>query len=76
MTGLDCFAAAVVRRQQARGAKAPSGGRRSRIVGQRERAFVDQDIGAISAFFCLSNRLANLIGIRPNDEFYRIGREF
>jgi len=45
----------------------------------REHGFDDEDIwdiGAISAFFCLSNRLANLIGIRPNDEFYRIGREF
>lgn len=34
------------------------------------------DIGAISAFFCLSNRLANLIDIRPNDEFYSMGRTF
>ena len=45
----------------------------------REHGFDDEDIwdiGAISAFFCLSNRLANLIGIRPNDEFYRMGREF
>ena len=32
------------------------------------------DIGAISAFFALSNRMANLIDMRPNDEFYLIGR--
>jgi uncharacterized peroxidase-related enzyme len=32
------------------------------------------DIGAISAFFALSNRMANLINMRPNDEFYLMGR--
>ncbi len=32
------------------------------------------DIGAISAFFALSNRMANLISMRPNDEFYLMGR--
>lgn len=32
------------------------------------------DIGAISAFFGLSNRMANLTGMRPNDEFYLMGR--
>jgi uncharacterized peroxidase-related enzyme len=32
------------------------------------------DIGAITAFFALSNRMANLIGMRPNDEFYLMGR--
>jgi uncharacterized peroxidase-related enzyme len=32
------------------------------------------DIGAISAFFGLSNRLANLSGMRPNDQFYLMGR--
>ncbi|MGB1612756.1 MAG: peroxidase-related enzyme [Arenicellales bacterium] len=32
------------------------------------------DIGAIAAFFALSNRMANLIGMRPNDEFYWMGR--
>jgi len=32
------------------------------------------DIGNISAFFCLSNRMANLIALRPNDEFYALGR--
>ncbi|GAB1391535.1 MAG: alkyl hydroperoxide reductase AhpD [Rubrivivax sp.] len=32
------------------------------------------DIAAITAFFGLSNRLANVIGMRPNDEFYLMGR--
>ena len=32
------------------------------------------DITAISAFFALSNRMANVTGMRPNDEFYMMGR--
>jgi uncharacterized peroxidase-related enzyme len=32
------------------------------------------DIGAIAAFFGLSNRMANLTSMRPNDEFYVMGR--
>ena len=32
------------------------------------------DIGAISALFALSNRMANLTSMRPNDEFYFLGR--
>ncbi|MEO6565644.1 MAG: peroxidase-related enzyme [Casimicrobiaceae bacterium] len=32
------------------------------------------DIGAIAAFFALSNRMANLIAMRPNDEFFLMGR--
>jgi uncharacterized peroxidase-related enzyme len=32
------------------------------------------DIAAISAFFALSNRMANVTGTRPNDEFYLMGR--
>ncbi len=32
------------------------------------------DIGAIAAFFGLSNRMANMMGMRPNDEFYLMGR--
>jgi uncharacterized peroxidase-related enzyme len=32
------------------------------------------DIAAISAFFALSNRLANVSAMRPNDEFYLMGR--
>jgi uncharacterized peroxidase-related enzyme len=43
----------------------------------REHGFSDEDIwdvGAITAFFALSNRMANLIAMRPNDEFYLLGR--
>ena len=32
------------------------------------------DIAAIAAFFALSNRLANVTSMRPNDEFYTMGR--
>jgi uncharacterized peroxidase-related enzyme len=32
------------------------------------------DIGAIAALFALSNRMANLLALRPNDEFYAMGR--
>ena len=43
----------------------------------RGQGFSDEDIwdiGAIAAFFALSNRMANLISMRPNDEFYLLGR--
>lgn len=32
------------------------------------------DIAAISGFFGLSNRLANMSAMRPNDEFFLMGR--
>ena len=32
------------------------------------------DIAAIAAFFGMSNRLANATNMRPNDEFYMLGR--
>lgn len=31
------------------------------------------DIGAIAAFFAMSNRMAHLSNMRPNDEFYLMG---
>ena len=43
----------------------------------RGHGFSDEDvwdIGAIAAFFALSNRMANLASMRPNDEFYTMGR--
>ena len=43
----------------------------------RAHGFSDEDIwdiGAIVAFFALSNRMANLTSMRPNDEFYLLGR--
>ncbi len=33
------------------------------------------DIAAITAFFSLSNRMANFTSMRPNDEFYLMGRD-
>ena len=44
----------------------------------RGHGFSDEDIwdiGGVAAFFALSNRMANLISMRPNDEFYNLGRE-
>ena len=32
------------------------------------------DVGAITAFFAMSNRLAHLCALRPNAEFYTMGR--
>ncbi|MEX3812738.1 peroxidase-related enzyme [Paraburkholderia sp. BR13439] len=43
----------------------------------RGHGFTDEDIwdiAAITAFFGLSNRMANVISMRPNDEFYLMGR--
>jgi uncharacterized peroxidase-related enzyme len=43
----------------------------------RKHDFSDDDIwdiGAIAAFFSLSNRMANVTTMRPNDEFYLLGR--
>jgi len=33
------------------------------------------DIGAITALFGLSNRMANMLSMRPNDDFYLMGRQ-
>ena len=33
------------------------------------------DIGSVAAFFALSNRLAHLADMRPNEEFYELGRD-
>ena len=43
----------------------------------RSHGFGDEDIwdiGAVASFFALSNRMANLTSMRPNDEFYLLGR--
>ncbi len=43
----------------------------------REQGFADDDIwdiAAIAAFFGMSNRLANVTSLRPNDEFFGMGR--
>jgi uncharacterized peroxidase-related enzyme len=47
------------------------------FAGLRAHGFTDEDIwdiGAIAAFFALSNRMANFVHMRPNDEFYLLGR--
>jgi uncharacterized peroxidase-related enzyme len=44
----------------------------------RDHGFTDADawdIGAVAAFFNLSNRMANLADMRPNPELYAMGRE-
>ncbi len=44
----------------------------------REHGFSTEDIwdiGAIAAFFALSNRMAGLTDMMPNDEFYALGRQ-
>ncbi len=43
----------------------------------RAHGFSDEDawdIAAITGFFGMSNRMANTVGMRPNDEFYLMGR--
>jgi len=47
------------------------------LDAMRANGFDDEDIWdatAIAAFFALSNRLANVTAMRPNDEFYLLGR--
>jgi uncharacterized peroxidase-related enzyme len=44
----------------------------------RGHGFSDEDIwdiAAVAAFFALSNRMANFTAMRPNDEFYTLGRQ-
>jgi uncharacterized peroxidase-related enzyme len=43
----------------------------------RARGFDDEDIwdiGAVTALFALSNRLAHVLALRPNEEFHLMGR--
>ncbi len=55
----------------------------SHVVGDADMAALNAhgfgeedawDISAIAAFFGMSNRLANVTNMRPNDEFYMLGR--
>ena len=44
----------------------------------KARGFTDDeawDIVAVAALFAMSNRLANAFSIRPNEEFYTMGRD-
>lgn len=47
------------------------------VASLRAAGFSDDDvwdIGAIAAFFGFSNRMAGLMDMRPNEEFYSMGR--
>ncbi|MBO0836721.1 MAG: peroxidase-related enzyme [Actinobacteria bacterium] len=47
------------------------------IAAARESGLTDDeiwDVGAITALFALSNRLAHLTALQPNQEFYLMGR--
>ncbi|RYE33058.1 MAG: alkylhydroperoxidase [Hyphomicrobiales bacterium] len=47
------------------------------VAALKEHDFSEDDIwdiAAIAAFFGMSNRLANVTSMRPNDEFYAMGR--
>ena len=49
----------------------------SDFAAMRAAGFTEEDIwdtGAVAALFALSNRMANLTGMRPNDEFDALGR--
>ena len=49
----------------------------SDITSLQENGFSSEeiwDIGSIAALFALSNRMANMADIRPNTEFYTMGR--
>jgi len=75
--------AAITVRQKAMLAFAVKIAKRSAEIGEadfhelREHGFSDEDIwdiGAIAALFALSNRMADLTAMRPNEEFYLMGR--
>ena len=47
------------------------------IAALKDHGFDDEDvwdISSIAAFFALSNRIANVSSMRPNDEFYSMAR--
>ncbi|UCH49597.1 MAG: peroxidase-related enzyme [Betaproteobacteria bacterium] len=58
-------------------ARTPEAMSESDYQNLRNNGFSDEDIwdiGAITALFGLSNRMAHLTDMRPNDEFYLMGR--
>lgn len=58
-------------------AKDPGAFGETDIARLKAEGFSDDDvwdIGAITAFFALSNRMAHLTDMRPNDDFYLMGR--
>jgi uncharacterized peroxidase-related enzyme len=47
------------------------------VEAARDAGLTDEeiwDVGAITALFAMSNRLAHLMALRPNEEFYLMGR--
>ena len=47
------------------------------LARMRHERFTDDDIwdiGAVTALFAYSNRIANLASMMPNEEFYTMGR--
>lgn len=49
----------------------------SHLAGLREHGLTEEDVwdvGAIAAFFAMSNRLVHLSAMMPNEEFYTLGR--
>jgi uncharacterized peroxidase-related enzyme len=75
--------AAITDRQKAMLAFAVKIAKRSAEIDEadfhelRGHGFGDEDIwdiGAITALFALSNRMADLTAMRPNEEFYLMGR--
>lgn len=55
----------------------PGGFSADDIEAARDASLTDEeiwDVGAITALFAMSNRLAHLMSLRPNDEFYLMGR--
>lgn len=75
--------AAVTPRQAAMLAYAEKVATRAHEVGEADHAALAEagltedeawDVGAIAAFFSMSNRLANITDLRPNPEFYAMAR--
>ncbi|WP_088313508.1 peroxidase-related enzyme [Kineosporia sp. R_H_3] len=55
----------------------PAGFGEADLRAARDAGLTDDeiwDVGSITAFFAASNRLAHLFGLRPNDEFFTMGR--
>ena len=58
-------------------ARAPEEVSDSDLTRLREHGFDDDDIwdiGAITAYFAMSNRMAHLMDLQPNPEFFEMGR--
>ena len=48
------------------------------LLDMKRQGFSEEDVWdamAVTAFFAMSNRLANTAGVKPNAAFYTMGRE-